>query len=192
MDNVLVNKVVNHYCGNGMANLKPFCQPLIKKFGGICDADYDDFYSAANETVWSAMRRYDCTKNDNVEAYLRGAILNKFKDIMSKKNRDRRIPSSLIVSMEITIDEESTITIGETLRSDKMVDDEIDELNGNESIIEFLNGLSKKQRAIVQLIMDGYKKESIVEILHIKPERYDTCMAMLRNTNTMILLSHRS
>lgn len=189
---LFINEVIEKWCGNGMAYLKKMCDPIIAKFGGLSEIDYDDFYSSANETVWLSMMKYDPDQNDNVDCYIRSCCKKKFMSIITERNRSKRIPSNIIVSLDAALEPESSITIGDMIPADRIVDDDIYDLNGEYDLNEFLNSLSKKQRSIVSLIMDGYDKANILEILGITSDRYDVCMSRLKNVDTLILLNRKS
>ena len=58
-----INKTLEFYCNNEMAELKKICYPLFIKIGGISDKDYDDFYSIALEALSDSAIRYKDDKN---------------------------------------------------------------------------------------------------------------------------------
>ena len=184
-----ISERIEKYCGNDMALLKKMCYPLLRLIGGISEADYDDFYSIANETVWRAAVNYD-PKNQNqisFEVYLRGCLSRKFKTEMTKRNRDRRIPRKQVISIEEACGLDGR-KLEETIKSDFDMNEEIPELRHKENLQVFLSGLSKKQHKIAVLIMEGYTKDDILKRLDMTSKRYDTCLGMMKSFDTMILL----
>lgn len=187
-----VLREVNRYCGDGMLLLKKVCFPIIAQFGGIAESEYEDFWSAANETVWSAAVRFDDTIHDSFDNYLKGCLHNRFKTLMTKKNRKKRIPVNHCVSIDTRINEDSEKTYADLLDSGYRIDDDIKELNDdNDGLDEFLNGLSKKQLQIVNLIMFGYDKDEIKQKLKMSDKRFETCVSRMRTFENRILLGGR-
>ena len=182
-----VLKVCQFYCGNEMARLKKLCDPLIRNYGGVTDSEHDDFYSIANETVWRAAVTFDESINDSFEKYLIECLDNRFKSIITKKNRKKRIPRLNMVDIDAKITEDSQNTFADILDSGYDLMKEIPELRDNGMEI-FMSKLSRKQKKICDLIMQGYKKGEIVQILNISIRRYDTCLDVLKNYETRIIL----
>lgn len=184
-----VSERMERYCGNDMALLKKMCYTLLRLIGGISECDYDDFYSIANETVWKAAMNYDPQNEIGIsfDMYLRGCLSRKFKTEMTKRNRERRIPKGKIISIEEACGVDGR-RIEETIKSSFDIDEEIPELRHRENIHIFLDGLSKKQYKIATMIMMGYTKDDILKRLNITSKRYETCIGMMRNFDTMILL----
>ena len=187
-DDVLC-KVLNDYCGNGMLRLKKMCFPLITLFGGITDAEYDEFYSIANETVWTAALQYNEDENDSFDNFLRTCLLKKFMTFVTKKNRKKRIPTKNIVTVYSKISEDSDKTFAEIMDSGYRIDDEIFDLNGSEGLAIFISGLSKKQVAVVELLIKGYEKRDIMKILNMTEERYNILIERMKTIDNRILLT---
>lgn len=187
-DDVLC-KVLNDYCGNGMLRLKKMCFPLITLFGGITDAEYDEFYSIANETVWTAALQYNEDENDSFDNFLRTCLLKKFMTFVTKKNRKKRIPTKNIVTVDSKISEDSDKTFAEIMDSGYRIDDEIFDLNGSEGLAIFISGLSKKQVAVVELLIKGYEKRDIMKILNMTEERYNILIERMKTIDNRILLT---
>lgn len=187
-DDVLC-KVLNDYCGNGMLRLKKMCFPLITLFGGITDAEYDEFYSIANETVWTAALQYNADENDSFDNFLRTCLLKKFMTFVTKKNRKKRIPTKNIVTVDSKISEDSDKTFAEIMDSGYRIDDEIFDLNGSEGLAIFISGLSKKQVAVVELLIKGYEKRDIMKILNMTEERYNILIERMKTIDNRILLT---
>ena len=184
-----LNKILNDYCSDGMLRLKKMCFPLIALFGGITEAEYDEFYSIANETVWMAALQYNEEENDSFDNFLRTCLIKKFKTFVTKKNRKKRVPVKNIVMVDSTISEESDKTYAEIMDSGYRIDQEIFELNGTEGLAIFISGLSKKQFAVVELIIKGYEKRDIVKILNMTEDRYNILIERMRTIDNRILLT---
>lgn len=183
-----VKKMCLKYCGNDMAVLKRICFPILAKFGGLSEADYADFYSIANETVWFAARQFNEDENDSFENFLRGCLQKKFKTELTRRNRKRRIPAKIVFSFDAVPTDEHGRAYEDTLDSGFDIENEIEWLK-SDGLNELLTSLSKKQVKIIDLIMQGYSKEEIKDMLCISEARYETCIGRLRCFKTLRLLS---
>lgn len=193
--------LLEYYTNESNKKLNQISKGLFSKFGGITNADYDDFYSIANEQLLYCIFNYEEEKNDNFENYLKFILLNKFKQEVTKRNRNKRshkthdedgkvvfLPTlSLDAPMES--DEHEQKTYGETL-----VDEESDIENNlygatlSENAINYLQDLSELEREIANMIMDGYKKEDILEQLHLTDERYQKLLHNMGTFERMLIL----
>lgn len=191
MENVKAIEVLKKYSENDMARLKRLAFPIIAKFGGLSQMDYDDFYSIANETLWKAARDYNEDYSENpikFENFLYGCLIKKFRSYMTERNRQKRIPIQLITSIDATVSDDSDRTYADVIESDFEMSKYIDDLYGNHNFDEFIAGLSKKQLAIVDLIMQGYDNETIKTILNMTDKRFRTCMDGMRTFHNHVLL----
>ena len=185
-----VNEMMQKYCGNNMSGLKRISYPLITRFGGINEMDYDDFYSYANEVVWNAANSFDIgTSVTTFENYLIGCILKKFKSLMTMRNRQKRVPRELICSIDMQLSPDSDKTFADIIESDFDLFKEVEKLSNRDGIDVMMGNLSKKQKSIVELLVLGYKKEDILLILNIDDRRYDTCMERLRTHENRLILT---
>lgn len=181
-------EVCEFYCGNGMVLLKRICDPMIHKFGGLTESEYDDFYSIANATVWVAAMKFDEGVNDSFDNYLRSCIYKKFKTRMTKKNRRKRIPTNLIDCIDLPINESNDRTYAEVIGSGYDILDDIKEFQDN-GLEMFKANLSKLQKKIVDLMIMGFEKEEIKKILNITDRKYETCVGRMKTYENQILLS---
>jgi DNA-binding NarL/FixJ family response regulator len=105
---------------------------------------------------------------------------------MTRRNRKKRIASKVIISIDANYDDEGR-SYKDIIDSGFDINNEIDELK-SDGLDMFLSTLSKKQIKIVDLIMQGYSKDEIKEILGISEARYQTCIGRLRCFDTLTLL----
>ena len=60
-------KILEPYMVNEMQLLKKITIDILNKTDEeVCQADYDDFYSVANETAWQTILTYNPKKNVNI------------------------------------------------------------------------------------------------------------------------------
>ena len=63
--------ILQPYCENDMRLLKRLSQSIFMKFNEpLSKADYDDFYSIANLTLWQCYNSFDSAMGVNFEGYL--------------------------------------------------------------------------------------------------------------------------
>lgn len=197
--------LLEYYTSQSNKKLNQIAKALFSKFGGITYADYDDFYSIANEQLLYCIFNYEEEKNDNFENYLKFIILNKFKQEMTKRNRDKRsnktydedgnilyLPTlSLDAPMES--DEHEQKTYGETLvDEDSNVENNLCDVILSENAMNYLQDLSKTERQIAEMIMDGYKSEDIIEYLNLSEEKYHKMLHNMGTFERMLILKKTS
>lgn len=170
---------INYYCENNMAKLRTIAYPIFIKFGGITPKDYDEFYSEANKTILSATRIFDNSKGDDFEKFLKGCLSRKFKTLMTRRNRNKRIADRTCVSLDTPIGDENGSTLADMLPSGFDLEAELAEeigISSGSKMDKYLNKLSKKQRQVAVYLSEGYKPPEIREILHITEKEYADCI----------------
>jgi len=185
-------QAIEYYCGNNMVKLKQIAYPIFIKFGGITPKDYDDFYSEANKTVLGAVRIFDDSKGDDFEKFLKGCLSRKFKTLMTRRNRNKRIADRTCTSLDSPIGDENGITLSDVLPSGFDIELELAEeigISSGSKMDKYLEKLSKRQRQVAGYLSDGYKPSEIKELLHISEKEYSDCMMAIRAyKNIKILL----
>ena len=109
---------------NGETKLQTTVKNYIKKFGGIYQKDYDDFYSVANECVEKAIRMFDENSKHDFDTYIKSCLIKKIKTEMTKRNRQKRSNTTVDeggnkvflpdVSLDVPIEDGET-TLGDTI-----------------------------------------------------------------------------
>lgn len=183
---------ISYYCENNMVKLRMIAYPIFIKYGGITPKDYDDFYSEANKTVLSAVRIFDNSKGDDFEKFLKGCLSRKFKTLMTRRNRNKRIADRTCVSLDTPIGDENGSTLADMLPSGFDIEEELAEeigISSDSKMEKYLDKLSKKQRQVAVYLADGYKPSEIRELLHITEREFSDCMMAIRSyKNIKILL----
>lgn len=184
MDISQQQETLDYYCGNNMARLRQIAYPIFTRFGGISAKDYDEFYSEANRTVWSAAAAFDDSKGEDFEKFLKGCLSRKFKTLMTRRNRNKRVADRMCTSLDTPIGDENGTTLADMLPApfdlETTVIDEIG-ISSEDRMGQYLRRLSKKQREIATLLSEGYKAPEIREILHMSEKDYLNHMSMIRS-----------
>ena len=67
--------ILEPYCENDMQLLKKISKPIFKRFGEqLSEADYSDFYSIANMTLWQAYNIYSDDMGISFDIFLRTCL----------------------------------------------------------------------------------------------------------------------
>ncbi|MBS6643642.1 MAG: hypothetical protein KH366_08685 [Clostridiaceae bacterium] len=181
-------KLEYYYVNNGM-RLHRTVDRILCRYGGISSKDLDDFYSLANEVFADVLERYD--HKQSFDGFLYTCLSNKIKTEITKRNREKRRADRNSVSMDEPVGEDEDMTIGELIASDFDLEKELLEKDGmpdDEKIERYLENLSKKQRRIVELLIEGFTSLEIREILHMREKEYSDHMASIRSYENISIL----
>ena len=187
MEEGQIQQLLNKYCANDMKELKRISNKYIIKIGGISKKDYDDFYSIALSCLADSALRYDEKKKCSFNTFLHGNIQRKFRTEIRDRNTQKRVPSKQIISLfEVVTDEGAELK--DVIPSDFDLEEEVLG-DHSEKLDKYLRNLSKKQRKIAMMLIDGYKPDQIREILHMSVREYsDHMMALKAHRNVSILM----
>lgn len=186
--------VLQRYCENDMRLLKKISESVFKKFGEpISKADYADFYSIANQTLWQAYNVYNADMGISFDAFLRSCLKKKFSTEIRGRHRQKRIVKRFCVSLESAGGNEDSCSFLDFLPSDCDTFEEAVGRQGHEQytdkVQKFISRLSGRQVNILNLLTDGYKPGEIQRILGISVKKYTDEMKAIRSyENIKILL----
>lgn len=159
-------KYLEYYGADNSKELRRVSDLIISKyFGWLPQMYHDDFYSIAGEVLWSCNVQFDDSKGAQFETYLINCLVNKFKTRITYMNRKRRNNGSSEVSLEKIIDDENGTTVGEMIADKPPV--EI-----SDTTQQYLNNLTRLQRRVAEMIMEGFDTLSIKKELHLSNRRF--------------------
>lgn len=167
-----MEQILNAYYENNAEKLHEMADKILHKFGGLSDKDYHDFYSIANEVFVDVMKRYD--KRQSFDGFLYSCLSNKFKTEMTSRNRRKRQIDRNCISIDTPM-EDDDLTIGDMIPSDFNMEDALEERMGSvyeENVERYLNSLSKVQRQIIEMKMEGLSVSEIKEKLELSDKQY--------------------
>lgn len=204
-----IEEAIEELYTDDQRKLKQICNKEMSRFGGISQKDYDDFYSRAGYEINLARKRYDSSKGKTFMEYISGIVKYSVRKEMTDRNRlkrqavierDEEDESGNIIrkkeyilnlSIDTPIDDESDLTIGDTLLSDFDINKALTENTNSledERVERFLNSLSKIQRQIVEMKMEGIPVFEIKEKLGLSDKQYNRhCNELKSFTNISIL-----
>ena len=185
--------VLQPYCENDMRLLKKISKSIFMRFNEpLTKADYDDFYSIANMTLWKAYNSYDPNMGISFEGFLCSCLQKKFKTELTHRHRQKRILNQFAVSLDGINDNEEECSLLDFLSSDFDTFEEATKRQGNEQyqdkVQQYISRLSNEQINILNLLMDGYKVNEICRILEISEKRYEENLKTLRSYENVKIL----
>ncbi len=173
------------YCENDMRKLKKMSKSIFMRFNEpLTGADYDDFYSLANLTLWQAYNAYNPDAGVSFEGFLYSCLQKKFKSELTNRHRQKRVLNQLAVSLDAAIEDEDKCSLMDIIPSDfdtfeEMIErQERDRFKGKIQI--YLSKLSSQQISILNFLMDGFKAVEIREILNISEKQYADDLQIVR------------
>lgn len=207
--NMEKQKILEEYCVNNMAKLRRICDPFIYR-KKIPQMEHDDLYSAALDTLYNTVERYDSTQNSSFKAFLIGNINRTFYDWTRDKWREKRCnverdqygkikrdnKGNPIIISDISLDApaEDGIDLAEKIDSGFNIEDRLfDEagISSDERVLEYLNSLPKKARQIVELKMDNIYVEKIKKILGLTNTEYNNYMKTIKTNENLALFTKK-
>jgi len=181
------------YCENEMKLLKRISKSIFMKFNEpISNADYDDFFSIANATLWQAYQSYDPDKGVCFEGFLHSCLQKKFKTELTNRHRNKRVVNQFAVSLDAVNEDEDKNSLLDLLPSDFDTFEEAVKRQGKgqyqSKVQRYLSKLSNLQVSILNLLMDGYMSSEIQRILDITPKEYLGNLEVMRSYENVKIL----
>ena len=180
------------YCENDMKKLKRMSRSIFMRFNEpLTNADYDDFYSIANITLWQAYNSYDPDLGVNFEGFLHTCLQKKFKSELTKRHRQKRLLNQFTVSLDaVNTDDERTLY--DTIPSNFNTFEETVKRQGKDQfqdkVQQYISKLSRQQVNILNLLLDGYKPKEIRRKLMMSEKRYTDELQIMRSYENIKIL----
>lgn len=185
--------VLQPYCENDMRQLKRMSRSIFMRFNeSLTNADYDDFYSIANITLWQAYNSYDPEMGVKFEGFLHSCLKKKFKSELTKRHRQRRVIHQFTVSFDSLNDDENECSLLDYIPSDFDTFDEVlkrqEKGQYQDKVQQYISKLSKKQVDILNMLMDGYAVKEIQQTLGISSKEYADNLHVMRSYENIKIL----
>ena len=185
---MMVETIINSYYENNAKKLRNMVDKILFKLKFV-DVDNEDFYSLANEIFVDVLKRYD--NQQDFDGFIYSCLVNKFKTEMTRRNRQKRQADRMSLSWETPIDEEGSMTIGDTVVDNITVEIEIFEVKEegySEKMCKYLDRLTELQREVLRLISIGFMPNEVVEELHISKKIYEDCYNAIHSYRNISIL----
>lgn len=185
--------VLQPYCENDMRLLKKISKSIFMRFNEpLAKADYDDFYSIANLTLWRAYNSYNSDMGISFEGFLYSCLQKKFKTELTRRHRQKRILNQFAVSLDGIMGNDEECNLLDFLSSDFDTFEEAAKRQGNEQyqdkVQQYISRLSNEQVNILNLLIDGYKVNEICRILEISEKTYEENLKTMRSYENVKIL----
>ncbi|MDE7186396.1 MAG: hypothetical protein K2O13_02660 [Lachnospiraceae bacterium] len=185
--------VLQPYCENDMQLLKKISRSIFMRFNEpLTKADYVDFYSIANMTLWQAYNAYDPDTGISFDGFLKSCLQKKFKTELTHRHRQKRILNQFAVSLDAVNDSEDECNLLDFIASDFDTFDEVAKRQENgqyqDKIQQYISRLSNLQVSILNLLVDGYKPFEIRRMLEISEKEYTDNMQIMRSYENVKIL----
>lgn len=177
-----MGKYVDFYCKDYNKELKKIVNAMLQRdFGWIAQKDYDDFYSYAAQVVWECEESFDETKGISFHNYLLPCISRRIRTRITYMNRGKRIQKDDAGNYICTLSMEE---LGRDLSQGAAVsclqrdfDLELAVEGRSEGFQEkrvgqYMRGLLKVQRQIVQMKMERIPVSMIKTRLQLSDKQY--------------------
>ncbi len=185
--------VLQPYCENDMQLLKKISRSIFMRFNEpLTKADYDDFYSVANMTLWQAYNSYNTDTGISFDIFLQSCLQKKFKTELTHRHRQKRILNQFAVSLDAMNENEEECSLLDFIPSDFDTFEEVAKRQENgqyqDKVRMYISKLSTQQVNILNLLIDGYKPNEIQRILEISPKDYVDNLQIMRNYENVKIL----
>ena len=183
------SSVFEPYCKNDMRLLRSISKSIFLRLGeSLTEAEYDDFYSIANITLFQAYNSYNPDMGISFDVFLRGCLKRKFKTEIRDRHREKRVINQFTMSLDATTDDKGECRLLDSIASDFDTFVEVTQ-NSNEQFHDktkqYMSKLSNQQ---VNLLMDGYNPKDIQRILEISSSEYNENMKIMRSFENVKIL----
>lgn len=178
--------VLQPYCENDMKLLKKISKSVFIRFNEpLAKADYDDFYSIANMTLWQAYNSYNPDMGTSFDVFLRTCLKKKFSTEIRRRHRQKRIADRFAVSLDAANLDDEKCSLMDLIPSGFDTFEEVAgrQENGQyrDKVQQYVSKLSTRQVNILNLLIDGYKPNEIRKILEISPKEYEDNLYTMRS-----------
>ena len=188
---------ITYFYFNSNGGKKPEVEKIVDKilvrFGGISDADLDDFYSLAGLVFTQIIENYDPEKKVPFKSYFTRCLRNKVMETISARNAYKRRADREAISMSTKINSaDDDIEIGETIADPKTeVEDRVFSEILSDSTTQFLSRLTRKQRQMADLIMRGAEEKDIMREMNLTYAEYNRILNSMREFELASILKRR-
>lgn len=181
------------YCENDMKLLKKVSRSIFMKFNEpLTNADYDDFYSIANLTLWQAYNSYDSDMGICFDGFLHTCLQKKFKSELTNRHRHKRVINQFVTSLDAVNMDENECSLLDCIPSDFDTFNEVlkrqEKEQFSDKVQQYISKLSKRQVNILNMLMDGCKPKEIRQKLMMSEKNYTNELQVMRSYENVKIL----
>lgn len=185
--------ILEPYCEDDMRLLRKISNSIFRRFNeSLAKADYDDFYSIANETLWKAYNAYNPDMGVGFDGFLRSCLKKKFKSELTRRHRQKRIIDRFAVSLDAVDGDGDDCCLLDFIPSDfdtfEEAVKETDRGGHRDKVRQYIARLSNQQVNMLNLLIDGYKPNEIQRMLEMSPKGYAENLYTMRSYENVKIL----
>ena len=177
--------ILELYCKDNMQLLKKLSKSIFLRLNEpLTEADYDDFYSIANMTLWQCYNSYCIDKGASFNTFFCNCLKKRFKTEIRDRHREKRVINQFTISLDATNDNEEECGLPDFIASDFDTFEEVAKNNNEQfqdKVQQYISKLSNQQVNILNLLIDGYTPKDIRQILEISSTEYAENMKIMRS-----------
>lgn len=171
--------------GNGNVNpkLRKLIDTLLKPwYGAYENSELDEFYSLAGYVFTQCVEKY-VPEQGKFEAYFASCLSNRIKDYFSMKNAERRMPQYTNnsgekvymppISLDTPLNEDDEDTLLDLVADKTSTEQRVLSNSVSPVVDEYRKRLTKTQRKIVDLLLEGYQRSEIISEMGLSAKQYD-------------------
>lgn len=179
-----IDTCVKEYYRNDSQKIRKVVDSILNKnnFLWMDNKDRDEFYSLANICFMDAIRTFDGT--GTFDGFLRMILLRKFQSFVTAMNRPTRCDVETIKdsdgnvktvyhypeSLDAPLSDDGNGTLADIIPSKVNLEENF--TKDNTRIKRYIQSLTPLQKQLAQLIMDGYQKSDIKNMMSLSEEKY--------------------
>ena len=198
--------LINEYCRDDMKKLKKICHFVWGK-SGLPTCYYDDLYDDAMNVLSESVISFNEEGSTKFKTYLTNNIRKSYKDwfrdthLRAKRNnleldengkirRDENGNPIIIPNLSFDAPVDDGINLSEKIASDFNIENEMkNDFDYDDKVDFFLKSLSKMQRKVIELKMEGYLPEEIKKKLHLSNSEYNSTIRSIKTNENLSLFS---
>lgn len=182
-----VDQVTTDYFSDNARKLNHLVDVLLRRYGGISQKDYVEYYSLAGIVFCDVIRVYNPDLGSNFDCFLKDCLNRKIMSLITSNNRMKRSNGTETLSLDSPIGDEDDMCLGDVI-VDPNADVEKTVINGMEEHLEYgektenyLNHLSDLGVAIAKCIMKGLNQGDTISHLGITQKQYDRQLVEMKS-----------
>lgn len=164
--------------------LKKVVEPLWKKYQFMYESlklDYDDFESLAGFELTKAIDNFDSTKS-SLYTFANNVITRKANnELRNCGSCEKRSGFYKATSIDMVVDNEGETTLGDLLPAKEEEDVSV-------LAQRYLDSLTKMQRKVAELFMQGCNERDVKAMLGLSNERYKLIIMNMRESRKLMPL----
>lgn len=187
------NDLLMKYTERNMWRLKSITHKLLKRYGGVSQSEYDDFYSIANMELIKAVVTWNPSKSD-FNTFLYGNISRKFKTRFRDIHHPKRCKISknkkgeIIYEKEASLDAPMSLNNKETLLNYTSFSVSPEESyftsleqTPEDRVDQFYKTLTKRQTLVLDELKNDVKETSqIARNTGLTPKQVEDCLTGIK------------